>query len=466
MNKHRTLKAAFAAVLAALMAFAVFPVSALPAFEAEKSPVAPYWTVPEGYNAHDYNKCVEFLEQEDENGVKNGQKLNPDYDPNDPETWVVGSFDAMDGTDDWFDEFCDGETFFPIDWMIDSENVQVGFGWYEGGGSDGGNGIKHVRSIVIPPLCRIYENYGGEHPYLNDESNYDFAGNMDFSGMEWLNHFIIEDVYSGFSEPNSIDLSNCDELTVICCISCQITELNISGDQNIHWFDCCMSHIENELDISNIGGEERWVEYLGITGMGLRSFDFPEISIDYLKCSWNMFETLDLSNIPSLTYFYYYMGYPYYYMGYPDEDYTGLQELKYLGRTCRVEGNGYIWLAVYSDEEDSYWRSDEIEVEGSDGEPFEGWYDESGNLICEDARLYFDEGATGVFIAKFVSDDEPIPGDVDGDGEISAADALMLLRFCVGESQSIDLSSADANGDGVIDLMDALIVLRMAIGAA
>ena len=97
MNKHRTLKTAFAAVLAALMAFAVFPVSALPAFEAEKNPVAPFWTVPEGYNAHDYNKCAAFLEQEDENGVKNGQKLNPDYDPNDPETWISDGEEDLGG---------------------------------------------------------------------------------------------------------------------------------------------------------------------------------------------------------------------------------------------------------------------------------------------------------------------------------------------------------------------------------
>ena len=101
MNKHRTLKAAFAAVLAALMAFAVFPVSALPAFEAEKSPVAPFWTVPEGYNAHDYNKCAAFLEQEDENGVKNGEKINENYDPNDPLTWRRG--ENVGGYGFWFE---------------------------------------------------------------------------------------------------------------------------------------------------------------------------------------------------------------------------------------------------------------------------------------------------------------------------------------------------------------------------
>ena len=80
------LKAAFAGTLALIMALAVMPVSALPRFEA-KAEVEPYWTVPDGYNAHDYNKCVQFLEQTDEDGVKNGEKLNDTYDPNDPGTW-------------------------------------------------------------------------------------------------------------------------------------------------------------------------------------------------------------------------------------------------------------------------------------------------------------------------------------------------------------------------------------------
>lgn len=84
----KLLKAALSAALALLMALCVLPVFALSGDEsAHGAAVEPYWTVPDGYNAHDYNKCAAFLEQTDENGVKNGDKLGEGYDVNDPATW-------------------------------------------------------------------------------------------------------------------------------------------------------------------------------------------------------------------------------------------------------------------------------------------------------------------------------------------------------------------------------------------
>lgn len=46
----------------------------------------------EGYDAEDVAVMLEFLEMKDEFGVKNGSKLFPNYDPNDPETWYDGSY--------------------------------------------------------------------------------------------------------------------------------------------------------------------------------------------------------------------------------------------------------------------------------------------------------------------------------------------------------------------------------------
>ncbi|MBR3460618.1 MAG: hypothetical protein IKH21_07540, partial [Clostridia bacterium] len=77
-------KRILAAVIAAV--FAVLNVaSALPVFALSES-TARYPT-PEGYNDHDYQKLVAFLEQTDDEGVKNGEKLSENYDPNDPATW-------------------------------------------------------------------------------------------------------------------------------------------------------------------------------------------------------------------------------------------------------------------------------------------------------------------------------------------------------------------------------------------
>ena len=69
--------------LLALALAAALILAAVPAFGAGQSDLP---EVPEGFNAHDFMKCVTFLEQEDENGVKNGEKLSDTYDPNAPAT--------------------------------------------------------------------------------------------------------------------------------------------------------------------------------------------------------------------------------------------------------------------------------------------------------------------------------------------------------------------------------------------
>ena len=45
------------------------------------------YPTPGGYNDNDYQKLVTFLELEDESGVRNGEKISENYDPQDPTTW-------------------------------------------------------------------------------------------------------------------------------------------------------------------------------------------------------------------------------------------------------------------------------------------------------------------------------------------------------------------------------------------
>ncbi len=59
-------------------------------------------------------------------------------------------------------------------------------------------------------------------------------------------------------------------------------------------------------------------------------------------------------------------------------------------------------------------------------------------------------------------------GDVDGDGEVSAADARLSLRACVGLEDyapgSYRFVNADYDGDGEISASDAQMILRTAVG--
>jgi hypothetical protein len=61
-----------------------------------------------------------------------------------------------------------------------------------------------------------------------------------------------------------------------------------------------------------------------------------------------------------------------------------------------------------------------------------------------------------------------IKGDVDGDGRVTTADALEILKYVAGLRSLIvgdaARAAADVNGDGKIDTADAMAVLRIVAG--
>lgn len=76
-------------------------------------------------------------------------------------------------------------------------------------------------------------------------------------------------------------------------------------------------------------------------------------------------------------------------------------------------------------------------------------------------------GADCVWIDEVAWSGDPLslPGDVDGNGIVDAADALLLLRFSMGLIDSLPCSeNADYNGDGSVDATDALLVFRFSMG--
>jgi hypothetical protein len=81
-------------------------------------------------------------------------------------------------------------------------------------------------------------------------------------------------------------------------------------------------------------------------------------------------------------------------------------------------------------------------------DPYVGSYDDCG---------YVDDVA---YIRNF------IPGDVDGDGELTTTDALLILRHTMDLDRltAEQLIRADVNGDGSVDSVDATLVLRAVMG--
>jgi hypothetical protein len=72
-------------------------------------------------------------------------------------------------------------------------------------------------------------------------------------------------------------------------------------------------------------------------------------------------------------------------------------------------------------------------------------------------------GGTRSFAVRIGDDDAPVPGDVNGDGAVTASDALAGLNVALGIGQCL-LCVCDLNGDGSISATDALIILNLAVG--
>ena len=71
--------------------------------------------------------------------------------------------------------------------------------------------------------------------------------------------------------------------------------------------------------------------------------------------------------------------------------------------------------------------------------------------------------------ADFEPGPEPpefLPGDVDQDGSITVADALIAMRYAMGLTDLTpeQLELAEMDGDGTVTISDALIIMRMAMG--
>lgn len=70
------------------------------------------------------------------------------------------------------------------------------------------------------------------------------------------------------------------------------------------------------------------------------------------------------------------------------------------------------------------------------------------------------------FLPVCVTAKSAVPGDVDGNGKVEAADALRVLDYSVQKIRNIDSTAADFNRDGKVNSADALAILKTAVGLA
>lgn len=482
----KNLKVVFSIMLALVMALAALPVSALPRLEAEKTAVEPYWTVPDGYNAHDYTKCVEFLEQTDEDGVKNGEKLSENYDPNDPGTW--------------------GERYFY--WTdVDIERRVSGI-WF--GSSGNAWSVQLIGALNVSGFSELYALSCWQAKTLEsiDASNCPKLVWIDCtsSGISTLNienSALIAELDCSLNNLTALDVSGCTALQSLACSYNHLTELDISGcceleslycsENNLTeldvtqntalWLLSCTSNSLTELDVT----QNTALQYLHCSDNNLVELDVMQntalkrlycdnnnlVELDVnrntelrsLDCSDNNLIALEVTNNTELKQLYCY-----------DNNLTSLDlsnnsMLAY--DNIRAEGFGYVGYSSDYYEYDDMHRVF-IYAYPVNSAVFEGFYDENGALIAEgewsdEYERYsygFYGNATGTIIARFSVG--ALPGDIDSNGSVSTADAITTLRLAMQllDGSGMNTDAADMDGNGSITLADAIIILRTAMGLA
>ena len=479
-----------AAVLALLMVMPVILQSGGLAFA--ESTTRQFRTAPEGYNEHDYNKLIAFLEITDENGIKNGEKLSAGYNPDDPETWgdafewtetddglriieihadfclsLEGSLD-LDGCNELSSLFCywnriselkvtncpnlkflscGNNRFTTLD-VSQNENL-----YYLDFATEEGHGAGIVQTVLLPQTDnRVTE--------------------LDVSGLTGLKHF-----ECALNPLEHLDISENELLETLSCTDCCLSEL-IADNPELIELNCETNRLQT-LVLRNMDS----LETLECFDNELEAVDLSECPVlTNLSCCYNRLTELDTSHNPMLERLFCWGN------NINAIDLSNNPNMHQLGTTniswqlyntdnpltqadlsgsnmtfidmVRTEGGGTFGINCIDDCPDLYARQNL-------GWLFDGWYNEENELVSMRRHyvVHYEDGT--VFTAKFIPDGVHVfYGDVDENGQITISDAILALRCSMGIEELDDIQQilADLNGDGEIAVSDAVAILRTAMG--
>ena len=205
------------------------------------------YPTPGGYNDNDYQKLVTFLELEDESGVRNGEKISENYDPQDPTTW--------EGTT-W-----ENGNIFQIDFY--DRNL-----------------IGKLDVSNCTELVELDCSY-------NQLTELDISNN---TAMWYLD--------CGYNQLTELDVSNNTELVELVCFNNQLTELDVSNNTALVYLNCGYNQL-TELDISN----NTALEHLVCDNNQLTELDISNNTAMWiLSCRNNQLTSLNLESSYSLSF--------------------------------------------------------------------------------------------------------------------------------------------------------------------
>ena len=387
----KTILHAACALLALLVCLASFPLAA-PKANAEVE-------IPVGFRRNDYLKIYAFLEQKDENGVKNGEKLSDAYDPENPNSWGDSFTWGYDGKESFIEK--------------------IRFTWPGFVGRLDLSGCTDLKLLQCP---------------------YDPLTAIDLSGCSALESLSCHSTYT----IESLDLSGCSALTEVVANTNALRYIDLSGCKSLKSLNIGFNELY-ELELYSLTS----LEFLSCSVNHLSEFDASCVpSLQTLYCTSNDFETLDLRPCKAL-YTLACRSCPLRELFLPDRDSLILSELRTEG--CGTVGysnsggrmvyanaeEGCDFLGWYSKSGDLISSETDYDFSGC-GETvlfarftdprLPGDVNLDGNVTVLDAVLAL-RGAMNIVTLEGIG---AVNADFNGDGDVTVLDAVLILRKAMG----------------------------------
>ena len=237
--------------------------------------------VPKGYNVNDYLKLRTFLEQTDEEGVKNGFKLNEDYTPDDVTTWGV------------YDE--EVPYWNSITWQDVNGELRITVINFYDSALSGELDLSDCTALErldcgFNNLIKL--NVANATSLVTLDCNTNQLASLNVSGCVRLGGLFAKD-----NQLTSLDVSSCTELGQLDCGNNRLASLDLSNNSSITWLFVELNQL-TALDVSNL----TQLTLLNCTDNQLNSLDVSKCTnLSMLYCSRNPLGKLDVTKNTALS---------------------------------------------------------------------------------------------------------------------------------------------------------------------
>ncbi|MDO4627882.1 MAG: fibronectin type III domain-containing protein, partial [Planctomycetia bacterium] len=217
------------------------------------------------YNSDEYHQIIKFLEQTDENGVKNGQKIDANYDITDVNTWGNVTWSDIDGT----------MRITRISWI--SKNLV-------------GNLDLSACSMLTTLVCNSNKLTGLNLTGCSALTSLTCYGNQ-LAELDVSTCTALSSMNCDYNLLTALDVSNCGALTSLACNSNQLTSMTFDGCDALQSIYCYYNQF-TILDVSKCTK----LSNLSCYSSTLKSIIVPEESLRKLNINLNTSGTWTLTN--------------------------------------------------------------------------------------------------------------------------------------------------------------------------